>query len=166
MTHTPREPVSVNSWRVFPITGVLKPSRTKRCEVVPAVFVRGCCLGCSALSPTSIPCSSLGRAQTFQLGHCFGMAPCFLNGFSPRSPSLISVSPIEALCYKFSCFAQGCLTNSMFELLDGIFSFEGQERSILLLPWRQCLLSKGGETWIFFLLMWTLTLSGSVCPLN
>lgn len=42
---------------------------------------------------------------------------------------------------------------TMFEFLDGIFSFEGQERSILLLPWRQCLLSKGGETWIFFLLM-------------
>lgn len=67
--------------------GAQGPSRTKRCEVVPAVFVRVCCLGCSALSPTSTTYSSLGRAQTFQLGLCFGMAPCFLNGSSPCSPS-------------------------------------------------------------------------------
>lgn len=92
----------------FPSKWVLKPSRTKRGEDELAVFVQGCCLGCSALSPISATCSNLGRAQTFRLGLCFEMAPCFLNGSSPSSPSLISVSPVEALCYKFSCFAQGC----------------------------------------------------------
>lgn len=45
------------------------------------------------------------------------------------------------------------VTNSMVEFLDGIFSFEGQETSILLLTWSQCLFSKGGETQILFLLM-------------
>jgi len=41
----------------------------------------------------------------------------------------------------------------MLEFLDGMFSPEGQEGSILVLPCRQCLLSEGGEAQILFLLI-------------
>lgn len=47
------------------------------------------------------------------------------------------------------------MMNLMAEFLDGMFSLEGQEGSLLFLPCRQCLLSEGGETWILFLLILT-----------
>lgn len=108
-----QEPLYVSLRRVSPITGVLKPSSTSCQEVWSLCLL--CRLGSTASAvlqcPTSAPCSSLGRAQTFQLGLCFGMASCFLDGSSPRFPRLlvlISVLPVEALCCKFTCFAQGC----------------------------------------------------------
>lgn len=78
------------------------------------------------------------------------MAPCFLNGSSPHSSSYFSVTNRSLMLQVLMLCSGLPVTNSMFEFLDGIFSFEGQERSILLLPWRQCLLSKGGETQILF----------------
>lgn len=45
------------------------------------------------------------------------------------------------------------MTNLMVEFLDGMFSLEGQEGSVLFLPCKQCLPSEGGETGILFLLI-------------
>lgn len=42
------------------------------------------------------------------------------------------------------------MMNLMVEFLDGMFSLEGQEGSILFLPCRQCVLSEGGETQMLF----------------
>lgn len=59
------------------------------------------------------------------------MALGFLNDSSPCSLSFFSVTNRSLMLQVLMLCSGLPVTNSMFEFMDGIFSFEGQGKSIL-----------------------------------